>query len=150
MSNTMQDVIEQEISINASLERVWDLVTEPGWWVPTEAAGPVDRTPGSQTVRVSEKYGRFPVEVVEMKPRTYAAFRWASQFPNEELVSGHTTLIEFFVSQDGDAVLVKVRESGFAHLSAPEEVRQAGFRDNTEGWRLELDGLRKRSEAAAA
>lgn len=44
---------------------------------------------------------------------------------------------------------MKVRESGFAQLSAPEEVRQAGFRDNTEGWREELGGLRKRSEAAA-
>jgi len=150
MSNTMHDVIEQEISINASLDRVWDLVTEPGWWVPTEAPVAVDRTPGSQTVRVSEKYGRFPVEVVEMRPRTYAAFRWASQFPNEELASGRTTLIEFFVAQAGDAVQVKVRESGFAQLSAPEEVRQAGFRDNTEGWRLELGELRKKSEAAAA
>lgn len=91
MSNTMQDVIEQEISINASLERVWDLVTEPGWWVPTEApVAPVavDRTPGSQTVRVSEKYGRFPVEVVEMKPRTYAAFRWPASSRTRSLSRG--------------------------------------------------------------
>lgn len=145
----MQDVIEQEISINANLERVWDLVTEPGWWVPTEAAVPTDRTAGSTTVRTSEKYGSFPVEVVEMKPRTYAAFRWASQFPNMELVAGHSTLVEFFVSEADDGVLVKVRESGFAALDAPEEIRQAGVRDNTEGWQMELGDLKKRSEAAA-
>jgi len=147
----MQDVIEQEIIINASLERVWDLVAEPGWWVPTEAAVPADRTAGSTTVRTSEKYGSFPVEVVEMKPRTYAAFRWASQFPNTELVPGHSTLVEFFVSEadGGDEVLVKVRESGFASLDAPEEIRQAGVRDNTEGWQMELGDLKKRSEAAA-
>ena len=146
----MQDVIEQEISINASLERVWDLVTVPGWWVPTEAAPPVDRTPGSTTVRVSEKYGGFPVQVVEMKPRTYAAFRWASQFPDEELTPGHSTLIEFFVSETADLVRVKVRESGFARLEAPEEIRQAGVKSNTEGWRLELDELKQRSEEATA
>ena len=148
----MQDVIEQEISINASLERVWDLVTEPGWWVPTEAGTAPDRTPGSTTVRASEKYGRFPVQVVEMKPRTYAAFRWASQFPNTDLEPGHSTLVEFFVSEaaGGDGVLVKVRESGFATLNAPEETRQAGVRDNTEGWQLELGDLKKRSEATAA
>lgn len=145
----MQDVIEQEISINANLERVWDLVTEPGWWVPTEAAPPVDRTAGSTTVRTSEKYGSFPVEVVEMKPRTYAAFRWASQFPNTDLVAGHSTLVEFFVSEADDGVLVKVRESGFASLDAPEEIRQAGVRDNTEGWQMELGDLKKRSEATA-
>jgi uncharacterized protein YndB with AHSA1/START domain len=146
----MQDVIEQEISINAGLERVWDLVTEPGWWVPTEAAASTDRTVGSTTVRSSEKYGSFPVEVVQLKPRTYAAFRWASQFPNTDLVAGHSTLVEFFVSEAGDGVLVKVRESGFATLDAPEEIRQAGVRDNTEGWQLELGDLKKRSEAAEA
>ena len=146
----MQNVIEDEVSISASLERVWDLVTEPGWWVPTEAVVPADRTPGSTTVRASEKYGSFPVQVVEIKPRTYAAFRWASQFPNTELAPGHSTLIEFFVSTEADGVLVKVRESGFAELDAPEETRQAGVRSNTEGWRLELGDLKTRSEAAAA
>ena len=146
----MQDVIEQEISINASLERVWDLVTEPGWWVPTETAAAPDRTPGSTTVRTSEKYGSFPVEVVEVTPRTYAAFRWASQFPNTDLTPAHSTLVEFFVSQAPEGVLVKVRESGFAELDAPEEIREAGVRDNTEGWQLELGELRKRSEATAA
>jgi uncharacterized protein YndB with AHSA1/START domain len=146
----MQDVIEQEISINASLERVWDLVTEPGWWVPTEAPTPADRTPGSTTVRNSEKYGTFPVEVAALNPHTYAAFRWASQFPNMELEPGHTTLVEFFVSEGAEGILVKVRESGFATLNAPEESREAGVRDNTEGWQLELADLKKRSEAQPA
>jgi uncharacterized protein YndB with AHSA1/START domain len=146
----MQNVIEQEITINASLERVWDLVTEPGWWVPTEQPQPVDRTPGSTTVRVSEKYGRYPVQVVEMKPRTYAAFRWASQFAGEELADGHTTLIEFFVQDEAENVRVRVRESGFAELEAPEEVRRAGLKSNTEGWHIELAELKERSEEAAA
>ena len=145
----MQDVIEDEVTINASLERVWELVTVPGWWVPTDMPVPVDRTPGSTTLRESEKYGRYPVQVVEFDPRTYAAFRWASQFPNEELGSGRTTLIEFFVEPQADAVLVKVRESGFAALEASEQVRQSGIDSNTEGWRTELGDLRKRSEAAA-
>ena len=146
----MQDVIEHEVSINAGLERVWNLVTEPGWWVPTETSAAPNRTPGSTTVRTSEKYGGFPVEVVEMKPRTYAAFRWASQFPNTALEPTHSTLVEFFVSEAEGEVLVKVRESGFATLDAPEEIRQAGVRDNTEGWQLELGDLKKRSEATPA
>lgn len=145
----MQDVIEQEISISAELERVWELVTVPGWWVPSDVPVPVDRTPGSRTVRKSEKWGSFPVEVVELTPRTYAAFRWASQFPNEEPARGKTTLVEFFIAQAQDAVTVQVRESGFADLDASEEVRQAGIRDNTEGWRMELDALRKSAENRA-
>lgn len=146
----MENVIEQEITIKAGLERVWELVTVPGWWVPTQAPVPVDRTPGSVTERVHEKYGRFPVEVVEMNPRTYASFRWASQFPGEGLADGRTTLVEFFVRQEPEGVRVKVRESGFAELAASEEVRESGFKANTEGWSMELADLRKRSEAAAS
>lgn len=146
----MQNVIEQEITINAGLERVWELVTEPGWWVATQEPVPADRTPGSVTERVNEKYGRFPVQVVEMRPRTYASFRWASQFPGEELAEGRTTLIEFFVQDEGvgGGVRVKVRESGFTELDAPEEVRESGFESNTEGWAIELAGLGKRAESA--
>ena len=145
----MEDLIEREISINASLDRVWDLVTEPGWWVPADVEAPVDRTPGSQTVRTSEKWGRFPVEVVRVDPQTYAAFRWASQFPGEGLAEGRTTLIEFFVAAEAGEVTVKVRESGFATLDATEEVRQAGLASNTDGWRMELTSLKERSEGAA-
>ena len=81
----MQDRIEQQIVINAPLERVWDLVSVPGWWVPAAAETAPDRTPGHVTVRESERWGRFPVEVVEMQPRSYAAFRWASQSPGADL-----------------------------------------------------------------
>ena len=142
----MQDAIEQEISINADLEQVWELVSVPGWWVPSDVPVPVDRTAGAQTVRKSDKWGSFPVEVVELTPRSYAAFRWASQFPNEELAEGRTTLVEFFISETQDAVTVKVRESGFAALNASEEVKQAGIKDNTEGWHEELGALRKSAE----
>ena len=94
----MQDRIEQEIVINAPLDRVWDLVSVPGWWVPTAAETEPDRAPGHVTVRESERWGRFPVEVVEMRPPRYAAFRWASQAPGADLAPGHTTLVEFFVA----------------------------------------------------
>ncbi|MFI1095598.1 SRPBCC domain-containing protein [Streptomyces sp. NPDC020917] len=144
----MDDRIVQDITINAGLERVWDLVTEPGWWVPTDHEVPVDRTPGHQAVRESAKYGRFPVEVVKLDPRTYAAFRWASQFPGEELAPGRTTLVEFSVEELAEGVRVTVTESGFASLDAPEDVRKQGFSANTEGWQMELGALRTRAEKA--
>jgi len=146
----MQDVIEQEINISADVELVWELVSIPGWWVPSDAPVPVDRTPGAHTVRKSQRWGSFPVEVVELTPTSYAAFRWASQFPNEELAEGRTTLVEFFISETQGAVKVRVRESGFAALDASEEVKQAGIKDNTEGWREELGALRKSAENRAS
>jgi uncharacterized protein YndB with AHSA1/START domain len=146
----MDDRIEQHIVINAPVDRVWDLVTTPGWWVPSDIELPADRTPGHRIVRQSERWGRFPVEVVEVRPQTYAAFRWASQFPGEDLAPGKTTLVEFFLTAAQDAVTVTVVESGFAALDAPDDVRQAGFKANTGGWEQELTGLRKRAEEPPA
>lgn len=142
----MQDTIERSIAITAPLERVWDLVTEPGWWVPTDEPVTADRTPGSVVVRESEKWGRFPVEVVDLKPMTYAAFRWASTFPGTDLDAGKTTLIEFTLEPSSDGVTVSVRESGFAGLDATPEQKSQGIESNTDGWRMELDSLRTRAE----
>ena len=140
----MDDRIERSIDITAPLDRVWDLVTEPGWWVPDDSGTPSgDRSPGAITHRTSTEWGRFPVEVVKYDPKTYAAFRWASQFPGDELADGRTTLIEFTVEELGSAVRVTVVESGFTLLDAPEQVRADGFRNNSEGWAAQLVQLQK-------
>jgi uncharacterized protein YndB with AHSA1/START domain len=146
----MQDRIEQQVVINAPLDRVWELVSTPGWWVPSTIEEPADRTPGHQTVRQSEKWGRFPVEVVELRPRDYAAFRWASQSPGADLAPGNTTLVEFFVATAEDAVSVTVVESGFGVLDAPDDVREKALKDNTGGWPEVLADLQKRAEGASA
>jgi uncharacterized protein YndB with AHSA1/START domain len=140
----MEDRIEQEILINAPLERVWKLVSEPGWWVPSTTTAPVDHTPGHQIVRESERWGRFAIAVVRVEPRTYAAFRWASQTPGAELTPSNTTVVEFRVTPLGDAVRVNVVESGFAAL--PEDVREQAWKDNSAGWQQELASLKERTE----
>ena len=145
----MEDRIEQAIDIHASLDRVWELVSEPGWWVPSDlATPPASLAPGQQVVRASEKWGRFPVEVVRVEPRTYAAFRWASQAPGAELTPVNTTLVEFRVEPAGDLVRVTVTESGFAALDVPAAAREQARQDNTGGWQEELSSLRERAEAA--
>jgi uncharacterized protein YndB with AHSA1/START domain len=142
----MQDTIERDIVINAPLDRVWDLVTETGWWVPSDEPVDDDRTPGAVVVRESEKWGRFPVEVIELRPMSYAAFRWSSGYPGAELSPGRTTLIEFTVTPAESGVVVAVRESGFANLDAPDELKKQNFESNSGGWSQELDSLRSRAE----
>ena len=142
----MDDRIEQTISIHAPLARVWELVSEPGWWVPSAVVAPVDHSPGHQVIRESERWGRFPVEVVRVEPQSYAAFRWASQAPGAELGPGNTTLVEFRLVPTADAVLVTVVESGFAALEVAEADREQAQQDNTGGWQEELADLKKRAE----
>jgi len=141
----MTDRIERSVLIEAPLDRVWDLVTEPGWWVPTQVQAPVDRTPGAVTVRESEQWGRFPVQVVTLDPKAYAAFRWASTAPGDDLGADNTTLVEFHLVHEADAIKVTVIESGFDALPVSEEVRRKGIEGNTDGWGQELDSLRERA-----
>jgi hypothetical protein len=86
--------------------------------------------------------------VVRVKPKSYAAFRWASQFPGNELNNGNTTLVEFSVEPIDGAVRVTVTESGFTKLNAPDSVREDAWKSNTSGWQQELDGLKARAETA--
>jgi uncharacterized protein YndB with AHSA1/START domain len=145
---SMDDRIEQEITIGAGLERVWDLVTRPGWWVPDEKheQDAPDRSHGSLTVRESEKWGRYVIEVVRLEPMSYAAFRWASEFPGERPAEGNSTLVEFFVKPLGDGeTSVTLVESGFTGLLGDRGA--AAWQANTGGWREELASLKERSEA---
>ena len=143
----MQDTIERSIDIAAPLDRVWDLVTEPGWWVPTDHPVTAERTPGAVVVRESEQWGRFPVEVVDLRPRTYAAFRWSPSYPGGELTPGRTTLIEFTVTPTDDGARVDVKESGFAALDATDDVKASSIQNNSDGWTAQLAALRDRSAA---
>jgi uncharacterized protein YndB with AHSA1/START domain len=145
----VEDRIEQEVVIGAGLDRVWDLVTRPGWWVPDDrdGAGTGARTIGSVTVRDSAQWGRYLIEVVEMEPMSYAAFRWASEFPGETPAEGNSTLVEFFVKPLSDTeTSVTLVESGFAGL--PADRRIAAWQANTGGWQEELASLKERAEGS--
>lgn len=145
------DRIERETLIEASLERVWSLVAEPGFWVADEGslAGTVAREGESVVARNSE-YGEFPVRVEKVDPPTYLAYRWASAFPGQELSEDNSTLVEFTLSREGDRTLLRVVESGFSALAGSEELRSKALEDNTGGWPQVLDAFRKRVEHLAA
>ena len=146
----MEDRIEQTIVVNAALDRVWELVSEPGWWVPSDAPVAASRAPGHQTVRESEEWGRFVVEVVRLEPRAYAAFRWASSFPGEDPGPGRSTLVEFFLTERAGAVEVRLIESGFARLELLPDMRWSARDGNAGGWKEQLACLTVRAEAPAA
>jgi uncharacterized protein YndB with AHSA1/START domain len=142
--------IERETLIEASLERVWSLVAQPGFWVADKASlpGTVAREGESMTARNAE-YGDFPVRVEKVDPPTYLAYRWASAFPGEELREDNSTLVEFRLTAEGDKTRLSVVESGFAALAGSEELRAKAVRDNSGGWPQELDALKARAEQAS-
>lgn len=139
-----QDRIECETLIDASVEQVWSIVAEPGVWVADEPAG-ASAQEGYSTV-VTGQHGSFPVRVEKVEPKTYVAYRWVHAFPGEDLREDNSTLVEFTLTPEGSSTRLRVVESGFAALAAPEERRTQAFKDNSGGWPEVLDAFKKRAE----
>src|ERR1700759_1364167 len=106
------DRIERSIEIDASAERVWDLVARPGWWISEGAVDPAPdlRLEGETTVLTHPVYGEFRLETVESRPMSYVAYRWL-----DVGVQGHT-LVEFRIAPRPGGVVLSVTESGFSRL----------------------------------
>jgi len=145
-----EDRIEREILIAASLERVWSLVAEPGFWVADQAsvAGTV-ATEGASLVANNPNLGKVSVRVEKVEPPTYVAYRWTSAFPGEELREDNSTLVEFTLSTEGEKTRLRLVESGFAALSTSEELRNKAIRFNTSGWSQVFDAFKARAEQSS-
>ncbi|NGY64490.1 polyketide cyclase [Lentzea sp. NEAU-D13] len=139
------DRIERETVIEAPLERVWRLVTEPGWWVASEPSGVA--VEGETTLCENEQYGDFPVLVETVTPQTFVSYRWASAFGGQELTSDNTTLVEFTLTPEGSGTRLRVVESGFAALAGSEELRAKAHEDNSGGWVEVLAAFTKKAES---
>jgi uncharacterized protein YndB with AHSA1/START domain len=142
-----EDRIERDTLIEASLERVWSLVAQPGFWVADKASlpGTVARE-GDVLVAKNSEHGDFPVRVEKVEPPTYLAYRWTSAFPGEELREDNSTLVEFTLTREGDRTRLRVVESGFTALAGSEDLRRRNLKDHTQGWPLELEALKSRAE----
>ncbi len=141
------DRIERDTLIEASVERVWSLVSAPGFWVADpESIKGTTAVEGESMVAKNADDGDFPVTVVKVEPQSYVAYRWAPATPGQELTEDNTTLVEFTLSPEGDKTRLTVVESGFAALNVPEEVRVQTVKNLTGGWPHVLDAAKKRVE----
>ncbi|MGV9670658.1 SRPBCC domain-containing protein [Gordonia sp. NPDC003504] len=131
------DRIEHHVTISAPIDRVWALVSEPGWYINDRALTEHRiETRGDVTIVHDPTHGSFAMRIVELDEPRYAAFRWLIDAENPDSAA---TLVEFWLTQVDDGVELKVAESGFSSLDEPETDRRSRFDDHSEGWRLELD-----------
>ena len=140
---TEGDRIEREMAIDAPIERVWQLVSNPGWWIGDgdPSARTVTRE-GDVVVVDYPPHGRFPVLPVAAEAPHYVSFR-AGDDPGQTPAEGTATLVEFFLTEKDGGTLLRVVESGFASVYPSAERRAAAVRDNIGGWEMQL-GFAKR------
>jgi uncharacterized protein YndB with AHSA1/START domain len=132
----MTDRIEREIQVDAPIERVFELVSDPGWWIEDGPERTVTRT-GDVTVVELPQHGAFPVLPVSSDAPHHVAFRGGA--PGQDPADG--TLVEFFLSRSAGGTLLRVVESELYRMAPPWNVA-----DNVAGWVTVLDLARERAE----
>src|SRR5699024_8713656 len=92
----VEDRIEREIAINAPVERVWQLVSEPGWWINSGQITEhrIERD-GDLAVVHDEAHGEWRIRTVRTDPPRYVSFRWDLDASGESA----GLLVEFFIDE---------------------------------------------------
>jgi uncharacterized protein YndB with AHSA1/START domain len=136
--------IQREILIEAPVELVWRVVTQPehisGWFSDSVE---LELTPGGAMTLHWEQHSRAVRGRVErVEPPRYFSFRWVVPTDGEEEVGDdNSTLVEFSLSPEDDRTRLTVVESGFADLAGPEDENQRHYDGHQRGWELELGEL---------
>jgi uncharacterized protein YndB with AHSA1/START domain len=146
MSSTDDDRIEKSLVLRAPRSRVWKALTDPaqfGQWFRATVTGGFE--PGAQVRAVSTYPGHegtpidFTVERVE--PESLFALRWraAAPGPGDDPFGEPQTHVLFTLEEVEGGTRLTVVESGLGKL--PPALRAQVFRDNSEGWTLQLDNI---------
>jgi uncharacterized protein YndB with AHSA1/START domain len=136
--------IEREILIEAPVDVVWAVLTEPehiaGWF---SDSAEIDLRPGGEaTFDWPEHGGTARAWIERVEPPRFLAYRWVRSV-GEEQRKDSSTLVEFTLAAEGDHTRLGVVESGFPQLAWSEEKKEWYAAENTRGWQLELDELRE-------
>ena len=140
------DMIERRIDIDAGAERVWGLVSRPGWFINDgrvvdhriEEAGD-----GVHLVH-DPVHGVFRVRTDKLEPPHHAVFSWLGRADEEQ-----STQVEFWIEERPGGVTLKVVESGFEKLGLAESELRRHVAERTEGWAVELTAARDFVEGRA-
>lgn len=140
---TTTDRIERSITIHASMTRVWALVSEPGWWINDGVIRAHRIEPdGELHIVHDDEHGPFAIRIERLDPPRYAAFRWVVGHRAAMPVAGASTLVEFFLDDTPDGVVLRVIESGFGELTGDPDQVASNIEENREGWEMELAAAR--------
>lgn len=145
------DSIEREVMIEAPMETVWSVVTEPEYiarWFSESVV--IDLRPGGDLLLGfgGDATATGMVERVE-RPHLFS-FRWVSPEPGRDMAAaaGHSTLVEFLLSAQGEGTLLRVVESGFAGLEGTAAQNADLAERHTGGWGAFLDRLAEIASSA--
>jgi uncharacterized protein YndB with AHSA1/START domain len=135
--------IEREILIEAPVEVVWHLVTEPAQirqWFADEAE--IDLRVGGRGAVAFTGHGSYQLQVEAVEPPRRFAFRWVRR-PGLVLRDDNSLLVQFILESENGGTRLRVVESGFDAIDWSDEERVKYVEDHAGGWEDCLRRLRK-------
>ena len=148
------DRIERDVLIDAPIDVVWDVISQPEQivhWFSAEAQ--LDLRPGGEGVltfemKAADQPATYQVRVEAVEPPRRLAYRWV--YPEgEEPQPGNSTLVEFTLVEEGGKTRLTVVESGLDLLPWPDDEKQRYFDSHADGWARHLEQLRAFVPAAS-
>ncbi|GHO70443.1 hypothetical protein KSC_093350 [Ktedonobacter sp. SOSP1-52] len=139
----MTDKIEREISIQAPIATVWEVITKPEYisqWFGSQVE--IDVRRGGKGKLIWGEDFEAPLEIVEVERPHLFSFLWVA--PDEETKSTHQqTLVAFRLTEDGAETKVRFTESGFEKLEMTAEQKANLMAKHTPGWGDFLSSLQR-------
>jgi len=156
-SSNVSDTIERDTFIAAPAEKVWELVSVPGWWINdgTLDLNSVERLADDRAVVHHRDAGDLLVERLEAEAPRTVTFRWlvsGAEGPRPDAAEDQFlyTRVTFTLTSEPGGTRLAVTESGFATAAMEEQARRRAHADNSEGWEIELGAARAYLEASLA
>ncbi len=147
MSTQSTDRIEKSVLLRAPVSRVWRALTDAqefGTWFRADLEGgfAVGRTTRGRITYPGYEHLTMEVAIERMEPERLFSFRWhPGGDPPEDPATAPTTLVEFRLEEVAEGTRLTVVESGFDRL--PPDRREQSFRENEEGWAIQLENVRR-------
>ncbi|HEY4867777.1 MAG TPA: SRPBCC domain-containing protein [Candidatus Dormibacteraeota bacterium] len=134
--------VEKEILIEAPIDVVWQLVTEPNhirqWFAD---AAEIELRVGGRGALMFNGHDSYQLQVEALQPPRRFAFRWVRR-PGLVLREDSSLLVEFLLEPENGSTRLRVVESGFNAIDWSDEETAKYAEDHAKGWQLCLGRLR--------
>ena len=140
------DRIEREIEIDAPIDVVWSVITEPdhitGWFTDTAE---LDAHPGREGRFGWERAGGgrhiVNLRVERHEPPHFFSFRW-NHPDGTDPDATNAPLVEFTLEARGDSTCLRLVESGIQGLARSDDEKDTYLSEHTSGWDTIVERLR--------
>ncbi len=144
------DRIERETLINATLDRVWEVLTHPGLWVGEGDPSNLDIRPGALIV-FEMGSTKMPQLVEKFEPKTYFSYRWAAApWRGQEPTKATPPWSNSSSPASPAAPASASSRAASTAFDTAEDLRLKALEDNSKGWSYSVEDIKQRAEAPAA